>query len=857
VPVAGPFYFAWVEPEETTFDETHHRMDEYIFSAKRILAEGEKPLLEIEIQNPHVGILSPERKYWAWFAWDNGDEIVPLFFGRVVGSPVEIFEEVIKLQLVADPIDYQQRVQLVAETMKVPPFYDPVFIDVGQRDDPNTILEAYAKVWDVDAVTHAVTANDIITGDSNEDFTGDDHFYDGMQMTIGQPPAAAILMDASVSWTQTAQGLVDITNGYRSFDSCLNGDAIISEWPKPATDIGGGYKVYFADAFDTAGAETAEMVTLGYGFKNGDKKHQNGDTLSMTVSWSEPMGGKVWAKKVMTWQSQSGALDPFATDSDGDPAPVNIPPSASSTTAYVMGWNVVASLTLKYEAARRRSERVVFLVGAETQLNPEPSQNSEVLTKSGADVGVPIVNLKNWTTIAGTAVAIGQIIFPDNPAVPGTKSAQICITAGTAGVEQPAFSDVPGFTTNDGSVVWSSLGAATPPDNAVDWTAESHVNAGTVILPQRPFVVDLATLKLPGSHAHPQTELQLAEGTYLRMIDGSYAVCTSAGNYPGSAVVTPLASLPSGRSYFVATTAGTSGAQYLIPPFNETLHATTSDGSVVWTCTGIGEIPAGGTPGDVHAATYFATDRGRQSLEYLAALVRAKLLYRARCIEIQFDCDYARGTTLTTRKTATLHDPRIAGGVALGKIKGAELSVSDTGVAGCRVTLACCAGFGDAIEEVAGDPAYVDDGYVDDGYQWHDNVTIVLPDTTDLGYAPPFYVASDDGLTFPLTRQDIVLVDVFHQGEDVAYKALDSMAAAAQASTKPPDQMSRDEWLHQQQVEQVMLGANTLPQWLEKNPSWQEFQLRPVTGSFNKIYNIKFTNLTVPMGIDLQSGVAT
>jgi hypothetical protein len=856
VPVAGPFYFAWVEPDETTFDVSHHRMDEHIFSAKRILAEGEKPLLEIEIQNPHVGILSPDRQYWAWFAWDNGTSIVPLFFGVVVGTPAEIFEEVIKLQFIADPIDYLQQVQQVAETLKVPPFYDPVFIDVASRDDPNSILEAHAKVWDVDPVTHEVTANDIIVGDSNENFTADDHFYDGMQMTIGQPPATAILMDASVSWTQTAQGLVDITQGYRTF-TCLNGDGIISEWPKPATDIGGGYKVYFADAFDTAGAVDAEMVSWSWSWQNKSKKHTNGDPLSTNVTYSSPMGGQVWAQKVLTWQQQTGVLDPFATDDEGDSAPLNIPPKYNDTTGYVMGWKVAAAMTVKYEAARPRTERVIFQVRADTQFTgAQPSQQIEMLTRSGADVGVPIISPLNWTTIAGTAVAVGQLIFPDNLNIPGARTAQICVTAGTAGTTAPEFSDLPGVTTIDGSVTWSSLGEATPSDNAVDWTYGSHVNAGTVILPKRPFVVQLSTLILPGVHAFPQAGVAIAEGTYVQNADGSYAVCTLAGTVgptETTAVLTPLDSLPTGRSYFIATTAGITGAQYLIPPFDETLHATTTDGTVVWTCIGSGDIPAGGYPGEVHTATYFATDRGRQSLEYLAALVRAKLLYRARCVDISFDCDYARGTAITTRKTATLHDPRIAGGVALGKVKGAELSVSDTGVAGCRVTIACCAGNGNAVDEVPGDPSYVDAGYVEDGYQWHDNSTIVLPTTTDLGYAPPAYVATDDGLTFPLARSDIVLVDAFHQGADVANAALENMATAAQAAMAPPP--SNDQaGIYQQQREQKMLSANTLAKLLAANPSWQEFQLKPVAGGqFNKVYNVKFTDLTVPMGIDLQA----
>jgi len=859
MPIAGPFYWAWVEPEETTFDVSHHRMDEHIFSARRIIAEGEKPLLEIEVQNPHVGILSSGRKYWAWFAWDNGSAIVPLFFGRVVGSPVEIFKEVVRLQLVADPIDYKQRVQRVAETLKYRPFYDQVFIDVGQRDDPNTILEAHAKVWDVNPVTHAVTANDIIIGtDGNIDFTGDDHFYDSMSMTIGQPPATAILMDASVHWKQTARGIVDITQGYRTYNT-IGGDGIISDWPRPLTDIGGGYKVYFSDAFDTAHAADAIMSNWSWSWQNTEKQHSDGDTLSTNISYSSPMGGKIWRQQVLTSERQSGVMDPFATDANGDPEPINIPPRYNESIGYVMAWSVAASLVLKYEAQRERTERAIFLVRADTQpvlTQPELSQESEVMTRSGADVGVPIVNLLNWTTIAGTAVAAGQVIFPDNPGIPGGKSVQICVTAGTAGTVAPAFSDVPGFTTVDGSVTWSSFGAATPPENAVDWTAASHVNTGTIILPTRPFYVSLSTLLLPGKHSFPPSAVPIAEGTYVQMDDGSFAVCTLAGvmgPQGNSAVFTSLGpSLPSGSSYFIATTAGVTGPQWVVPPFDETLHATTSDGTVVWTCVGSGEIPVGGYPGDSHSPTYFAMDRGRASLEYLAALVRAKLLYRARCIEINFDCEYVRGIDITTRKTATLHDPRIAGGIAVGKVKGATLSVDDSGLAGCTVTLACCAGKGDAVDEQPGDPTYVADGYVDEGYQNHVNVTVVLPGTTDLGYAPPVYVANDDGVSFPLTRDMIVVTDTIHPGTDVSGKALDAMAAAAQMAKNPYVSDFK------RQRETAMLSANSLPNLLKADPFWQEWQFKPVNnGPFHKVYNVKFSNLTVPMGIDLQSGTIT
>jgi len=440
---------------------------------------------------------------------------------------------------------------------------------------------------------------------------------------------------------------------------------------------------------------------------------------------------------------------------------------------------------------------------------------------------------------------------------------QIATNNGTAGTVHPNFSDIPGFTTSDGSVLWSSMGASEPPDNAIDWYAASQINLGQMILPKRPFYVQYSTLLLAGKHTFPPSAVPIAEGTYAQMPNGSFAVCTLSGSIGPSgtsAVFTNLGnSLPSGKTYYVCTQAGVSNPKWVIPPFNETLHSVTTDNMVKWTCVGTGEIPVGGYPGDSWSPTYFATDRGRQSLEYLAALVRAKLLYRARCIEISFECEYRRGVNLTPRKTVTLHDPRITGGIAVGKIKSTELAVNDSGIAVCRVTLACCAGLGDAVDEHPGDPMYVSSGYISDGYQAHENVTVVLPTTTDLGYAPPVYTSTDDGITFPATREMIVVTDKFHRGRDVSYEALDSMSAAMIASRRRLEGgEASQEGAYQRQREASLLAANSLPTLLAANPSWQEFQLKPMsTGPFHKVYNIKFTNLTIPMGVDLQSSVIT
>jgi hypothetical protein len=432
---------------------------------------------------------------------------------------------------------------------------------------------------------------------------------------------------------------------------------------------------------------------------------------------------------------------------------------------------------------------------------------------------------------------------------------QIAVVAGTAGTDTPEFSDIPGVTTVDGTVTWSSLGVASPTENALDWTPISNVNLGTVILPKRPRVIKYNDLIAPGVHAWPPTSVSVSEGTYIQYGENSFGVVTVSGIVGSTAVISPV-QLPNGTTYFICTTAGVSGGQYVFPPFNNTLHSQTVDNTVVWTSIGSGEIPAGGVPGDVSASTYFAQDRGRQSLEYLGALVRARLLWRSRCIEISFECEYLRGVDITTRKTVTLHDPRIAGGVALGKVKGAELVVSDTGLSVCRVTIACCAGLDGAVSQVDGDPLYVEAGYVSDGYQLHENVTTVLPTLTDLSYEPPLHVSIDDGLTFPLTRSQIVLVDQFHPGEQgVDSAALRNMASAARLAEQPAGTLQLG---YEKVLQSQLLGANSLDSLLKKNPSWHEFQFKPVnSGPFHKVYNVKFSKLQIPMGVDLQSETST
>src|SRR5579859_5184959 len=334
--VAGPHYMAYVTDDSVAFDPVvHARMDEYIFAFRRVLDETEKPTFEIEIKNPRIGLLNPSRKQWAWFAWLNpaNGHVEPLFLGRIVANPNKSFDEVITVEFTAWPTDFFKRRQVAAEALKVLPFWDEVMVAVEKSDDPDTVLQSRSALWCVDPITLAVTAEDILDDSAgNIDIT--DHFYDSLDMHDGDAPLTSVMVDATISWVQTARGFMDMG---QQLISTYAGDGLISDWPKPLTSLGGGWTVQYANAYDYG--HTNEILTgsISYSWTNPDKTHNDGDTLSISFSETAPgngigvdtslppgtSNGMVSAK--LTEIIRTGLLDPSAVDGDGDPAPINKP----------------------------------------------------------------------------------------------------------------------------------------------------------------------------------------------------------------------------------------------------------------------------------------------------------------------------------------------------------------------------------------------------------------------------------------------------------------------------------------------------------------------------------------------------
>jgi hypothetical protein len=261
---AGMPYFAWVDPDETTFGPEHLRWDESIFSFTLKQDEGDPASLTIVVRRPRneagnaIGLLGPGRKIWCWFALDCGPDLVR-FRGRLVGVPTSIFEELVTLEFVARPVDLVAQKEALAQTLRVLPHYDEVVIDKARRTDPEVVLEGYSKIWHYDRETHAMTVSDEITGEDGLvefDGTSEDGkvLYDGLGLTLTSGPLARVDVKAEYTWTQQAQGRVDLTEylctnwpeAGRNYVTSLTLTA--DSWPKAGAGIGDGWVVAEATA---------------------------------------------------------------------------------------------------------------------------------------------------------------------------------------------------------------------------------------------------------------------------------------------------------------------------------------------------------------------------------------------------------------------------------------------------------------------------------------------------------------------------------------------------------------------------------------------------------------------------------
>lgn len=854
-----PFTFAWVDETDSTFDpDAHGVFDEDILSFSLKHEEGQIPTLNIRFRNPRIGLLNPGRKIWGWLAWQSPDTdptyagaLVPLFFGVITSVPTDLFKEQIAIVLQARSPKFIAQKQALAEAMKVAPYYDPIWLDVGERDKPDSILEGWSAMWHVDRTSLGLTASDILEGeDGTLIFSEGQALYESVSLKLEQPPLNNIRVEGTVNWQQRSSGYVQSPDIAMS---SYTGGTFLSDFPKGGASIGGGYKVQSSFVTDTYRVSQTPTASYSSQWTNTDPNPGQCSNASASTNSSGPaLLSPNPLQCVLTAHYQSGLCQPFS-----DP-PLNWPMTGASSGFVVPLWNIQGSMMLRYDASRQFSEIVEFDMIADTQAilaSPLVGQNTELLVLSAVDVGQPLIDVRGWTTFAGQAVPLAQIIWPNDPTTPGGLAYQIAVQAGVAGSVEPEFSDVPTITTNDGSVIWASLGNGGI-TSAASWSPGTAVPLGQILLLQN-IAFDTAS-----------GEFQTVPGAT------SYYICTRSGVTNGA--YRDFTYYPPVQSN-VETPPALRHISTIDPPnFTTTVGAIVNDGSVKWTVLGknpdLFQIPIGGTPDDVKARSFFPGVRGTRALKYLLMRARARLRYRARAVKVGWTSPFELVVAASCRKNATLFDPRIPGGIASGKIISYELTAGGDGKLRGNIEIGVSVGYGGSAAQVVGEPTYVEDGYVEFGYQVYEGA-MNITESNDIGYSPPVFVGFDDGLNFPLRWADIsdggrfsndvasqkaaieAAFDVMIQLQYVnrfgggVGKGTSGGLTNATVGGVPPDVA----WL--QVDEQIRLGQQDVPHVMAANAVSWSLLLKPCEGNgpFNGAYFVNTSNLIVPQGIDLEA----
>jgi len=256
----GPFCFAWIAAPEPFDPLAHAALDEEIVALTISQDESDFASLQIDVRNAGEGLLAPDRKQWCWLSWDDGSgALVPLFTGRLVAVPERVDGEVMGLLFRARPIDYEDAKAALADTLRVLPYYDPVWIS-GDLDDDDAVLNAYSAQWHVDRVSLEVTISDDLEGeDGTIEVDEAQHTYDDLSLSYADTPKLKAKFTGALNWMQSGAGTIDLTSRISSkfkeqksiynavakagIISSMTARGLKDDWPKGGTSLRGGWTV--------------------------------------------------------------------------------------------------------------------------------------------------------------------------------------------------------------------------------------------------------------------------------------------------------------------------------------------------------------------------------------------------------------------------------------------------------------------------------------------------------------------------------------------------------------------------------------------------------------------------------------
>lgn len=206
----GRLYFAMVDPGDTYDSDVHSVEDLQVFNLKISQSEGEFARAELIVINPREGLLIDTRKYRLFISCEEteGSDKVLLFSGRITGFPSDLSSEMVTLEYIAQPDDWDSTQADFIEDLRVAPYYNDLFVPAENRTDPAQILAGYSSLIHWNRMTEEISLSDILQG-SDKIIVDEDFFFDSLQTNVGDPPLKTINLNIEAQWNQIGVGVVN------------------------------------------------------------------------------------------------------------------------------------------------------------------------------------------------------------------------------------------------------------------------------------------------------------------------------------------------------------------------------------------------------------------------------------------------------------------------------------------------------------------------------------------------------------------------------------------------------------------------------------------------------------------------
>lgn len=314
--MAETFFLAMVDEADTIFSDVFARHDEIVFSFRVSQQESDFCGLTVLIKNPSEALLSETRKRWCWFCVTDGTGYRPLFRGLIVGVPSDIQRDLVSVEFVARPANFEEQKQALAATLRVAPFFDYAFIDPQMWDDADAVLEARTDVWHIDSTGSAVSISSLLEGeDGTLDIPAALIPANGFSLSYNDAPLRKVNLEMRAMWTQQLAGSINITpqllaafeaaGSPAGFATSYTGQGLYDDWPMEGANLGNVYE------FGRQVIEVADGKALRKHSKTVKVKYDRAPTSKDETSAVRKMkvAFRRWGFFIQSWVNYSAAID--------------------------------------------------------------------------------------------------------------------------------------------------------------------------------------------------------------------------------------------------------------------------------------------------------------------------------------------------------------------------------------------------------------------------------------------------------------------------------------------------------------------------------------------------------------------